>query len=85
MNIKLYLNESDEPGEWSPITPPQNSDHNDPRAWVLQQFKVDVMGPLPLTDLPSQLRPSAGRGTATVGHIAGGGRVVIVSEDEPTP
>lgn len=84
MTPRVYLSDATKLDGWVRLDLPARRGTDSMRVWLLQHVKVQMLGPLPLSEVPEGLRPAGCRWSATAGRTTKHGYVLVITDDQDT-
>lgn len=70
---------------WAPLDLQPRLGPDRMQGWLIQQLKLCMLGPIPLSEVPDSLRPQGRRWTATWGCTKESGYVLVITDVEHLP
>lgn len=84
MTTTVYVSDERMSAGWIQVKVPASPGRDRMRVWLMQHLNVSVLHPVPLREVPEDLRPWGCRWTAMTGRTEHG-HVLILTDDQRPP
>ena len=83
MRTQVYINETEQSGEWTQIVLPVLDEGNDAlQVWLLEHFGVRLSDSVSPAQIPEYLQPRGSRWTVVGGRTINGGQVLVITDNQ---